>query len=575
MKTLAKIVSKNQLFFLLKLLGKEFSKGTHVAIFLPLPQKENENIFCKKKRILQIKNLLLFCLITFLLPFVKPEKGYAQITSHADKQLLNKADKAFDFGDYYGALKLYGRLYHSDSTDNETNVKIGVCYFEIKDFRMKSKKYFDKVSATDFPEVNYYLGRLNHLLKNYDRAIYYFNQYKYFGGDNDYSTKEIDDLIEKCNTAQLFESTADKTILIKNMGSTINTEYAEYAPLIPADESFMIFTSRRKNSVWQKKDPLGDYFEDIYISKKDSTGNWSAPTMLDTTINTELHDAGTGLSADGEKLLLYRTSKDLKSGDIYESYFTDNKWSKPEKLSSIVNSSNYLETSACYSPSGDIIFFSSNRPGGYGGKDLYLVRKLQNGKWGKPFNLGPNINTEYDEDAPFVSPLGNILYFSSEGHKNMGGYDIFKSTFDESGKFEEPVNLGSPINTVDDDIFFVMNTDASKAYFSSEREGGFGLQDIYTASFPIKTPPLNVYNIHIVDESSTVIKDAEMKVINLDNESTYGIYRPNDRTGKILLISEKNKEYRIIIDAPGYERFVTNTVLNSNVNILYKLTKAK
>jgi hypothetical protein len=337
----------------------------------------------------------------------------------------------------------------------------------------------------------------------------------------------------------------------------------------------MIFTSRRKNPIHPKTDPLGDYFEDIYISKKDNLSNWTTPVMLDTTINTELHDAGTGLSADGEKLLIYRTSKDLKSGDVYESFLSNTVWSNPELFGAIVNSSNSLETSACYSPSGEIIFFSSNRPGGFGGKDLYLVRKLQNGKWGKPFNLGPNINTEYDEDAPFVHPLGNILFFSSEGHKNMGGYDIFKSTFDAAGNFEEPINLGSPINTVDDDIFFVMNTDATKGYLSSEREGGFGLQDIYTVSFPATAPPLDVFNIHVVDESSSVIKDAEIKLINLENEATYGIYRPNDRTGKVLVISQKNKEYRIIIDAPGYERFVTTTVLDSNENILYKLTKVK
>lgn len=521
--------------------------------------------------------VILFFILLLSIPLGNGWGGitFAQITSRQEKQLLSKADKAFDYSDYLGALKIYEILYNLDSTDNETNFKLGVCNFEIKKLRKNSKKYFDKVPPLDFPEVNYYLGKLNHLSKQYERAIYYFNQYKFFGGDNEHPRKEIEDLIEKCHTALLFETTEDKSISIKNIGNTVNSEYSEYAPLIPADESFMIFTSRRKNSVWQKMDPLGDYFEDIYISKKDSTANWNAPIMLDTVINTSVHDACTGLSADGEKLLIYRTSKDLKSGDIYESFLINNVWSNPETIGNIVNSSGYLETSACYSPNGDIIFFSSNRPGGYGGKDLYLTRKLQNGKWGKAFNLGSSINTEYDEDAPFVHPLGNILFFSSEGHKNMGGYDIFKSTFDETGNFADPQNLGSPINTVDDDIFFVMNTDASKGYFSSEREGGFGLQDIYSVSFPVSAPPLNVYNIHVVDESSTVIKDVEVKIINLDNEATFGIYKANDKTGKILVISQKNKEYRIIIDAPGYERFVTNTLLGSDVNLLYKLTKGK
>lgn len=517
------------------------------------------------KRIVIVFSIALFCL-------TNAKNSFAQITSRQDKQLLLKADKAFDFGDFLNALKMYETLYNLDSNDNETNFKLGVCNYEIKKLRKNSKKYFSKVAAVDFPEVNYYLAMLNHQARDYEKAIFFFNQYKYFGEDNQYSKKEVDDLIEKCNTALLFESKEDKSITIKNMGNVINSEYAEYAPLIPADEKFMLFTSRRKNAIWTQTDPLGDYFEDIYISRKDSIGNWSAPEMLDTTINTAVHDAGTGLSSDGEKLLIYRTSKDLSSGDIYESFYNTS-WSKPEAFSNIVNSPENLETSACLSPNGDIIFFSSNRPGGYGGKDLYLVRKLENGRWGKPFNLGSKINTEYDEDAPFIHPLGNTLFFSSQGHRNMGGFDIFKATFDETGKFDEPQNLGCPINTADDDIFFVMNTDASKGYLSSEREGGLGLQDIYCVNFPVETNvPLNIYNVHVVDETNSALKDVEIKVIEMEKESVYGTYKANDKTGKILIISPPNKEYRIIIDAPGYERLVTTSVLNTNVNILYKLT---
>lgn len=500
---------------------------------------------------------------------------YAQITSRQDKQLLLKADKAFDFGDYLNAMKIYESLYALDSSDVETNYKLGICNYELKKFRKNAKKYFSKVSPSDYPEANYYLGMISHLTRDYERAIFYFNQYKYFGEDNEFSKKEIDYLIEKSNTALLFESTADKEVVIKNMGNSINSVYAEYAPLIPADESFMLFTSRRKNPIYQNLDPLGDYFEDIYVSKKGEDGNWGSPAMLDSSsVNTPTHDACTGLSADGDKLLLYRTSKDLKSGDIYECFFSNSKWSSPEAIGTIVNSPEYLETSACFSANGDVIFFSSNRPGGHGGKDLYLVKKLQNGSWGKPFNLGPKINTEYDEDAPFLHPLGNTLFFSSQGHKNMGGYDIFKATFDETGKFDEPQNMGSPINTADDDIFFVMNTDATKGYLSSERDGGFGSQDIYSVSFPnVTTTPLNVYNIHIVDESGSIIRDVEVKAVDTEKESVYGIYKANDRTGKIIIISPPNKEYRIIVDAPGYERLVVTSVMGTNTNFLYKLVK--
>lgn len=516
------------------------------------------------------------CILIFFILLLSLGNTYSQIKSRQDKQLLLKADKAFDYGDYLGALKMYETLYALDSTDSETNYKLGICCYELKKYKKNAKKYFSKVVPEDFPEVNYYLAMLNHISGDYERAIFHFNQYKYFGENNEFSKKQIDDLIAKSNTAMIFESTADKTVKITNLGNTVNTEYSEYAPLIPADENFMIFTSRRKNDIYTNTDPLGDYFEDVYISKKNND-NWASPAMLDSSsINTATHDACTGLSADGEKLLLYRTSKDSKSGDIYESFNNNGKWSTPENIGAIVNSPEYLETSACFSANGDIIFFSSTRPGGYGGKDLYLVRKLQNGAWGKPFNLGPTINTEYDEDAPFIHPLGNTLYFSSQGHKNMGGFDIFKATFDEAGKFAEPQNMGSPVNTADDDIFFVMNTDATKGYLSSERAGGFGLQDIYSVSFEnVTTTPLNVYNIHITDESSSVLKDVEIRAVETEKESVYGTYKANDKTGKIIIISQPNKEYRLIIDAPGYERLVVTTVLNTNNNLLYKLSKTK
>lgn len=495
----------------------------------------------------------------------------AQITSMRDNQLWLKADKALEYGDYPSAMEMYNKLYHVDSTNQEILYKLGVCNFMIRKLRMNSKKYFDKVHVAEYPETYYYLGRLNHLLRNNDQAIENFIQYRNSKAEKEHSMKETDDLIEKCHTAMLFESQADQNIQIENLGSTINTEYAEYAPLIPVREDFLIFTSRRKNEVYTQKDPLGEYFEDIYVSTKFGD-TWQYPVMLDTSINTPLHDACTGLSADGEKLLIYRTSKDLTGGDIYESEFELNKFGPPSILTTHVNSEKYVETSACYSPDNNTIFFSSNRPGGYGGKDLYMMKKLPNGKWGEPFNLGPNINTAYDEDAPFVHPSGAVLFFSSEGHRNMGGYDIFKSNFDETGKFSEPQNLGYPINTRDDDIFFVLNAGATTGYFSSEREGGFGSQDIYKVVFSPDPLPLNVYNARVLDENNNLIKKAELTITDLSDKKIYGIYKSNDQTGKIIIISEPNKEYQVTVKAVGYEPFVTNIILNSDNDLSYRLT---
>jgi hypothetical protein len=494
----------------------------------------------------------------------------AQLSSLHDQQIWIKADDTFEYGDYLNALKLYEQLDHIDSTIEEIHFKIAICNFSIRQYRKQSIKYFNKVDPLHFPETNYYLGRLSLLNRQYERAIDYFTNYKTTKVEREHPATEIEGLIDKCKTAISFEKNRNDSVRIINLGSTINTSYAEYAPLIAEKEDFLLFTTRRASKVHPMKDPFGEYFEDIYMSKKNGD-DWQTPTMLDTAINTFLHDACTGLSADGKKLLIYRTSPDLKSGDIYESNFDSTTFSFPFIITTNVNSKKYTETSACFSPDNNTIFFSSDRPGGYGGKDLYFMKKLDNGKWGTPFNLGPTINTAYNEDAPFVHPLNNTLFFSSEGHKNMGGYDIFKSNFDETGTFTEPENLGCPINTSDDDLFFVLNANGSTGYFSSEREGGFGSQDIYKAIF---VPPLalNVYHASVLDQSDHVVPKAEVILTDITTAKTTGIYQTNMATGKVLIISEP-KEYQLLIKAEGYETFNAHIKLGGDMDLTYKLTE--
>ncbi len=497
----------------------------------------------------------------------------AQIAVRSDKKVLYAADKAFDYGDYLTAYNNYRMVYELYKSDERVNYNLGVCCYVIKKYRKFSQEYFDKVSHESYPEVDYYLGILNHLSRKFDEARFHYKRYKNIGDRGEHTIEEIDDLIEKTNTAILFETIAKSTVQIENFGPTINTKYDEYVPLIPADESFLLFTSRRPNKERNDKDLMGDYFEDVYISYSNN-GIWSNPEVLDTLINTSVHDACTGLSANGESMFLYRTNEDIVSGDIYESYF-DSTWSKPVKLGENVNSNGNAETSACYSADGSVIFFSSNRPGGYGGKDLYRAKKLPNGTWSKPFNLGPKINTPYNEDAPFMHHLGNKLYFSSQGHRNMGGYDVFVSTFDEYGNFTAPENLGYPVNTVGDDIFFVLNPSSNTGYLSSSRSGGYGGYDIYNVKFNTGEPPLSVYNLYVFDQATNeVLTNVKMEVVDLKTNKMYGIYKSSKRTGKFLFITEPEREFRITIIAKGYETFTTNTVfLLSKNKRIFTLSK--
>jgi hypothetical protein len=495
----------------------------------------------------------------------------AQLSSLHEQQLWIRADDTFEYGDYVNALRMYEQLNSIDTTNEEINYKIGVCNYNIRKWRKRAFPYLLKVNPDHFPETDYYLGRLNLLTKQYEQAINYFLRYKNSKKELEHTAKETNDLINKCHAAIWFEKNKNDSVRIVNLGNTINTEFAEYAPLIAEKEDFLLLTSRRKNDAHLSKDPMGEYYEDIYISRRNGD-TWNSPELLlDTLINTPLHDASTGLSADGKKLLIYRTSPDLRTGDIYESNFDGSRFGTPSIITTSVNSKKYIETSACYSPDNNIIFFSSDRPGGYGGKDIYYMKRLSNGKWGTPFNLGPVINTEYNEDAPFVHPLNNTLFFSSEGHKNMGGYDIFKSNFDEAGKFTQPENLGCPVNTSDDDLFFVLNLNGSTGYFSSEREDGYGSQDIYQAMFD---PPLylNVYHASVTDKANQVISKAEVTLVDVTTAKPVGIFQTNTATGKVLIISEP-REYQLQIRATGYETYHTKIKLGTERELTYKLTE--
>jgi hypothetical protein len=476
--------------------------------------------------------------------------------SSADKDFFSLGDKLFYEGEFLKALDMYNRIWEKDTANIELNYKMGVCNYEIKKFRKKALQYFKRVKSPDFPEANYYLGVLYHAKRDYANALSSFAQYKNTPPrvELDHKAKEVDELIEKCYTARLFEMTPDVNVKIENMGSRINSEYADYSPVIPADESFIMFTSRRKNDVHPNLDTYGDNFEDIYISNF-SNGSFQPAMLFDTTINSAVHDACSGLSMNGESMLFFRTSADMMSGDVYETVKDNNTWLPPTKFGSHINSPFEIEPSACYSPDNSTIIFSSNRYGGFGGFDLYITKKDEAGNWSEAVNLGPIINTPYNEDAPFISALGDKLYFSSQGHKNMGGYDVFVVDLVADGKFKEPQNLGFPINSVNDDIFFVINADNSRAYFSTEREDGLGMQDIYKVNYADKKP-VSVYDVFAFDNSENKLGYYAFKLADVDKPNEIKVYKPNSISGRISLAVDTSKTYQVSVESFGHEAVV-------------------
>jgi outer membrane protein OmpA-like peptidoglycan-associated protein len=257
-----------------------------------------------------------------------------------------------------------------------------------------------------------------------------------------------------------------------------------------------MFTSRRKDFKKTKIDDKdGEYFEDMFLAKKDKDGNFkdahpfsiSDGSVKDLPNTTKDHESVISISYNGDKFYTYRKNK------IYESDLKNNTWSAPKELDTTINA-DIFQNHLCISKDGKTIYFSSQKRGGLGGLDLYKAEMQADGKWGKAVNLGGNINTKDDDGSPFISEDGKTLYFSSKGHKGFGGYDIFKSTYNGT-TWGTPENMGLPFNNAGDDIYLTINANETHGYFSSSRAGGFGDMDIYEITYlraPFETYPSDI-----------------------------------------------------------------------------------
>jgi len=310
---------------------------------------------------------------------------------------------------------------------------------------------------------------------------------------------------------------------IKNIGNIINTEYSEYVPIVAEDTSTIIFTYRGPGSTgglqkFGQADIGGYYYEDVFIAYR--FGDiWSVPISISDKINTNIHDAVTGISSDGKTLLLYRS--DGTKGVIYFTIKTAKGWSEPKKLSKTINSQYSVGHASFTADGNELYLVIDGRPDSYGGQDIYKSVKDKKGKWTEPVNLGPNINTPYDEEAPFIYTKANVLYFASKGHNSIGGYDIFRS-INIYGQWSKPQNMAYPINTPDDDLYFFATSDGKRGYFASRRGQGYGIQDVYTVSLEKLALPFvpDTLSMETMDKlySEVVVEEVKPEVEKVEPE---------------------------------------------------------
>lgn len=412
----------------------------------------------------------------------------AQLLAGPDKIKMLQAKSSMTEGDYNGALRIYRNLYTDHGTDGMLNWRMAECYIALEQGQ-DALAYLQKAREADpaiDSELEYNTALAYRMIADQEKAVTHLDQYlandKLSKADRD----KGEELKGKCQaTIEMMANPVNVTITSAGVG--INTdENHEYRPSITADGRIMVFTSRRPDTEGGKRYDLdNDWYEDVYISYwSDSLNGWAPAVPIPGAINTEGHDASLSISPDGRQLLTFRNQN---AGDIYVSktrmnknagdaiaegspdaarLMSLNRWSKAYSLGSNVNSG-YFDSNASLTADGTHIYFISERPKGKGNGDIWTSQEISTNKWGPASNVEA-LNTIEDEKSVFIHSDGKTMFFSSRGHKNMGGYDIFKSVKQDDGTWGEPQNLGYPINTPGDEVDFTLTSDGKTAYYSTK-----------------------------------------------------------------------------------------------------------
>ena len=467
----------------------------------------------------------------------------------SERQRLNTADKYFSNQQYLYARPIYDSLYKKHKSNTYIGYLLGTSSIYDPHFQANSESLIKAAESikSRLLDYDFYLGKSYMANDKYNEAILQFEKYKLNPLDKE-TKNEIDRQITICKSALDLENKSALT-KITNIGSPINTPGSEYTPVFPSNENFMAFTYRGEKSMGGKQilpnkvdEKNGIYFEDIFISQKDDKNNWTEPKSINT-INTTGHDAVVHISHDGQKLFIYR-NVGVGSGDIFISKLDGQNWSVPEKVKGI--NSNFWEGSVCLFPDEKTICFSSERPGGIGGRDLYYAKLLPDGSWGNVKNFGPEINTKDDEDAPFIHSDGKTLFFASTGHNSIGGYDIFRSEL-KNEFWSTPYNVGKPVNTPQDDKFYVVSSDGERGYYSSEKKTGQGQQDIYVVEPGLFGKPTALVLVTgIVTYDNAPVKAEIVVRSKLNKKDFSGSFNSNSVNGGYLVNLPSGNEYEII-----------------------------
>ena len=496
---------------------------------------------------------LLSCLLVLLiLPQISGQ------TKSETRTLFTEAEMFVLFEEYQDALPLYLDLLKLYPNNSNIKYRIGQCYLNTPGEKANAISYLEdavsdinsnykeeKLKESGAPyDALYYLANAYRIDNQVDKALVTYEQFQKNLDPAIYDTTIIKLQIQSCKNAKKLISVP---VFVKetNLGNTINERFSEFNPVISKDENTIFFSKGLQ------------FYDAVFYSKK-VNGVWSAPINLTPDLGVDEDYYPSSVSNDNNELYLYRT--DSYDGNIYVSKFINGNWSTVTKLNDNINTK-YWESHASISHDGKKLYFTSNRKGGYGGLDIFVSQRDSTDDWGPASNLGPVINTPYNEDTPFLGKDDITLYFSSRGHFNIGGYDIFYTTFLDNNEWSVPLNIGYPLNTTDDDLFFDPSSDGYEAYFSKYASNGFGNKDIYKVEIFSEEHPRKFYVSGIVKikDLLTNIKDSvKISLFNTKRLNESVVVYSDPETGKYQF-EVQDGIYEITFEADGTEK-ITKTV---------------
>lgn len=464
---------------------------------------------------------MLLCSFSSLFSQMTDEQLKTFVETASTKDLIQKNTLLMLDGFHSKSIIVVDKLLEKEPDNANFNYRKGYALFKstggyedavpyLEKATKKASKIYDIFSSNeDDASVDsyFYLGRCYHLKANIDEARENYELFKNKAPRGSELKPRAELMLTQCDVAEEFLKNPRNYEMV-NLGKSINTIAPEYSPIISLDGQALYFTTRRlredksNEGIIELRD--NTYMEDVYVSYRENNNSWKEPELLDFCL-PERNEATVAVSTDERFIYVYKD--DEGNGDIFYSEFEDSRFKKLKPLKTEGINTEAWEPHLTVSPDGRVKYFTSDREGGYGGRDIYRVVKLPNGEWSEPENLGPTINTEHDEDSPFISVDNKTLYFSHNGEKSMGGFDVFVSVFDDEEQvWSDPINLGTPLNSMGDDIYYTTTADGLTGYLSSYREEGKGEKDIYE----IKNDYLGLDNVAVLTGKIKTTTDEEI-----------------------------------------------------------------